>query len=792
MSHAARLAVRFLLTVCLIGLGWGGWYVYTKGFGRSWRQFVTSEFHKRGVEVSIRRLTLDPFKGLVARDVQIVDERGHALAVINRLILDINYSNLVRRKPFLDAVDLRHAKLDLPIDSSSKDSPRVRISGLNAHLQFPPHQVYLPHAEADVYGIHITATGRLINPDQFRPAPPAGKEQKKTRSEWIAILMKELKRLRYQSEAPRLDLRVTGDLAHPEAIFGEATFWGEKIEREGYRLNNLYAAVTLRDGLIDLKRCSAADDGGALDGNALYDMKARTVQFQFRSTLDLQAIARSARLGFDRGQFVLRSPPSIEVAGTARFLDTFELSAIGHISTGKFSIKSVAFEALSAGFSLDGGRWFVRRLRAIHSSGEVTADAIQLPGDFRLRLQSTLNPKVLLPLLPAKAVETLEDWDFPQPPDARWEVRGTSASNPGDWDATGEVHLRHSVLRGVPLDSAVSKVLFKEGAFTCEDFKVERPEGSASGTFTYDFRKHEARLTGIKSALNTGEASAWIDPDLVQRVAPYRFKSPPNLSINGLVQFGAGKNTNLEILVDAPAGMDYVFLKRNLSASSISGRLLFTDDRLRIFDLDAAIFGGRLQGGADISLARKSQKYTAQITAQDIDFEQLTKLYFDYDGSRGMLDGEYNFGGIGEDPRTMQGHGSIKVANGNVFAIPILGPLSGVLNGIVPGMGYNLARKASSTFEVQDGTVETKDFVVDGKGFNMFGAGKIDFSNDKMDFDIRLDAAGIPGTLLFPVSKLFEYTSTGSLSKPAWRLKLGSPHPNARETPKPPASSRPL
>lgn len=139
-----------LLAALLAGLAWGGWYVYTKGFGRGWREFITQEFRKRGVEVSIGRLTLDPFKGLVARDVSIVDENGLSLAVINRLILDINYPNLVRRQPFLDAVDLSNAKLDLPVNPSSKASPRVRVAGLNAHLQFPPHQVYLPRAEADV------------------------------------------------------------------------------------------------------------------------------------------------------------------------------------------------------------------------------------------------------------------------------------------------------------------------------------------------------------------------------------------------------------------------------------------------------------------------------------------------------------------------------------------------------------------------------------------------------------------------------------------------------------------
>src|SRR5205823_9398815 len=103
---------------------------------------------------------------------------------------------------------------------------------------------------------------------------------------------------------------------------------------------------------------------------------------------------------------------------------------------------------------------------------------------------------------------------------------------------------------------------------------------------------------------------------------------------------------------------------------------------------------------------------------------------------------------------------------GNVFAIPVLGPFSGILNNIVPKMGYDIAHKASCNFEVRDGVASTGDFVVKGNGFDMLGGGRIFFLDDKIDFNIRLNAQGVPGVLLFPVSKLFEYVSDGSLSKP--------------------------
>ncbi len=120
----------------------------------------------------------------------------------------------------------------------------------------------------------------------------------------------------------------------------------------------------------------------------------------------------------------------------------------------------------------------------------------------------------------------------------------------------------------------------------------------------------------------------------------------------------------------------------------------------------------------------------------------------------------------------MEGEGELTVTDGNVFSIPFLGPLSGVLDSIVPGMGHSVARHAATRFSISGGVISTEDFVVQGNGFSMIGNGRLHFLDDKMDFDMRINAQGLPGILLFPVSKLFEYTADQKLSKPVWRLKI--------------------
>jgi hypothetical protein len=61
----------------------------------------------------------------------------------------------------------------------------------------------------------------------------------------------------------------------------------------------------------------------------------------------------------------------------------------------------------------------------------------------------------------------------------------------------------------------------------------------------------------------------------------------------------------------------------------------------------------------------------------------------------------------------------VEVTNGDVFAIPIFGPLSGILNRILPGSGYSIAHEASADFKVDQGIIHTDDFDADGTLFSM-------------------------------------------------------------------------
>src|SRR5207244_12651031 len=109
-----------------------------------------------------------------------------------------------------------------------------------------------------------------------------------------------------------------------------------------------------------------------------------------------------------------------------------------------------------------------------------------------------------------------------------------------------------------------------------------------------------------------------------------KLRPPPAVNANVVYQFRGGKNTRLEIKVDGGSGMDYVFLGKTLSFDRVSGRLLYTNDRLQITDLRGVLLAGTLRGNADISLARNDPRYRARISVNALNFPSLTDLYFNY------------------------------------------------------------------------------------------------------------------------------------------------------------------
>lgn len=764
-----KVMARILVLALCGGMVWTLWYVNTKGFTKSWRNRVQAEFLKHGIVTDIRRLTLDPFRGLTANDVAIYrsPERRQTVALVHQVTLDINYAELIRGRAFLSAVDLRGTRLDLPVIEGERDVT-LTVADLDARIAFPPGQIRVSQLDCRIFGVGLNATGTLLLPADYTPAFDAGDGP--VDAPWIEPLVNALESLEFPGEPPGLTLSFTGDIRSIESlVIDNARLRSGPVVFGSARIESVDAVIDYMDKRLDLRRLAARDTRGELLATGGFSFDARAGAFEVLSTLDLQPLLAEVFDFQPLRELTFFTEPRIQATVDIALDRDDPLKLLLSTSAREIGVRSIVFDSLDARLAWQGGRLFVPRFLLAHESGTLEAEFLREADGLRARVTSTLDPKALVPLLDRKSILMLNEWEFTEPPTLTLEGGGPDMAG---FQASGTVRLGPSSYRGVDLIGATSRIEIADRRVTYRDFHIRRAEGEGRGTFTYDFGAGEARLENVVSTMDPDKVAQWIDPEFVDDVLPYRFRSPARVRADGVVKLGGSLGTRITLRIAGSDGMDYTFLGKDLPIEDVSGTLTIEDYTLRLNDFEGRLFGGRVDLDATISVDPDDPVYSCSIRLENADFPSITGLYFDYTDSQGLLSGTYTFRGRDTDPARMSGSGEVVVLNGDVFRIPFLGPVSSLLNTIVPGMGYSVADRARASFTVDDGVISTDDFEVISEAFTMTGGGDILFIEDRLDFDIRINAKGLPGILLFPVSKLFEYTADGALDDPGWRPKI--------------------
>src|SRR5947209_5833640 len=284
-----RIAVNLARLVMLVAIAVSfsvGWYLAKRGFGRQWRFRVVEELRKRGVEASIGRLTLDPFRGLVAKNVRIFDykNRENTLALISEVSLDISYAALIHHEPFLNALDVRDAQIILPFKTADEKGDRAALTNLRAHVYFPPEQIYVSQAEGIFCGIRISATGQLIKRENYQPSPALSAEEWQRRLLIAQRAVNELQKFRFPATRPSLQIKFSGDVAELEKAHVESILRGDRLQRGTYEMRDLSAAAEWNNQQLTIAHCEWNDGMGSIAGRANWNLEGNRASFQTRSS----------------------------------------------------------------------------------------------------------------------------------------------------------------------------------------------------------------------------------------------------------------------------------------------------------------------------------------------------------------------------------------------------------------------------------------------------------------------------------------------------------------------------
>ena len=777
-GHFWRVTAALVLTLLL----WGAWFVNTQGFSKKWRNYLNREFRKHGFEVAIQRLTLDPFRGLVARNVQIFPygDDTRPTGEINEVALDVDYTRLFRGKDFLNAIDLRNSDIKIPM---ADDAPPMIIQHLSARIALPEGEVVLRELEATILGVKISAEGRLSTapsetvtlsshpkrqdrpPEEPSQDPQA--DMKAAIAQWWPVLRTELLRYEVTRKPVRLKIGFSGRLDQLSDIEVNAHLEGRDLLREGEEVKHVDVHASYADQELTIKNMVLEAAQGKLRANATLEAGEHAGgRFQVDGKFNFLPILQPM-LPQDSvlREISLQTPPEITMSGSIRQVDGKVVpELVGKLGSVDPIFRGEHFEHLEADFAMNGDRWMVQGLKLVHASGQLTGAMRVLPEDVRAELESTLSPRAIASVLGMHSA--LNDIEFTRSPEIKLQMAG-KALGISNVVTRGTLNLPKFRYRGVWFESGRAQVLYQDGLTSLDNVVLERGEGNIHGKFRVD-RTPNLILDDVKSTINAGELTKVLGTFLERSLQPYRIRENPTVNVTGHVGLSPGVPSDLTIKIDAPAGMEASLFGKVLVADKVSADVTYHNGKLEIPDLRTDMYEGTLNLGLLIDFGGRS--LDGKVSVEGVDYRKVGQLFTGNENLDGKLSGSTEFNAQIGQLRTLSGSGSAQVVSQNVFNMSFLGPLSGLLDNTI-GFGASKARDFNIAFDIEEGRVKANKVEIITSGYALTGNGIYDLVDGSLDATMRANMRGGPGLLLYPVSKLMEFSASGTLREPQWRAK---------------------
>ena len=771
--HLFKLFIRLALVILFIGIPVATWYLRNVGIDFGAREALSQALSNNAMDVTIGRLALDPFRGLIAEEVSVSDKSPshHTLARLSSLVVSLNLSELLQRRIVVDRISLQRASASIPL-LKSDDSVRLTASDIDAEIFLLGDKLRFSLLDGKIAGIRIQFNGEILNPLALQVTHSENSQH--LDETFLQSLTKIFSDISFPDGSPTLKANFDYDASDPQSLqIGGIQFVANKTSFRNAHVDSIAIHADYANGNLSIPHILIRDKSGQLQASGNWNKPAAEAQLSVISSLNPSTfinafVSKESPLR----KLQLPSPPRFEADFSVDLKSKIpQFKATGQLSAPEFRFDSMKFTNAGLGFSYGNGIFYARDIALSASRGQLTGNLWMASDDIRLTLKNSIPPPDLAPLFDAPAQEFLRNMQFKDLPEVRVSLNTKKLDFPSI-RGTGHVKLGRTAMRGSWVDSGDADFDIADRCFTYKNIVIAMGAGRGTGLFAYDIAKQEVRFENIRSTLIPCDLMMWIDPRIAKTLTPYRFRSGPLVTLQGKVGMRGPEKNALSINVESAAGLDYDLLGKTLSFGRTTGHVDVTANKVHVNIKKAELLGGNVALDTLVSINPKDPTFSTDVTLNRVDFAKLTTLYFKYDDSKGFISGRYKFNARMGEESLMTGTGNIRIEDGNVFAIPLFGPFSYILGSILPGVVYNTARLATADFTAANQKITTKNIEIQGRGFSMFGQGDIFFLTGGLDMSMRINAQGIPGIVFFPVSKLFEYYSNGTISEPHWSPKI--------------------
>ena len=601
-------------------------------------------------------------------------------------------------------------------------------------------------------------------------------------------------------------VRVTGDLATPllrngPSMADPSWMWWTNIAP--YNLNLECELTDNRSPHLDVEsvRCQAiwsapelslsnlqaVIDQRKLGAAATLNVASRQLHAQLTSTIDPHKIAPVLTDGARKWlqQFTWAAPPDVQgqveltlPAWTNREPDWGAEVQPSLSLAGEFTVqhggsyRGVQADAAHSHFSYSNMCWHLPDLAVARAPGRLEAEHREddRTKEFYWHIKSSVDPNIARPLLGPDPQRVFDLIGLTSPPVVEAEVWGRSHS-PEQTGVRGRIALTNFSFRGESATTLQAELLYTNKLLTVIAPRLERgtQHVSADGLLA-DFNAEVIYLTNGFSTADPLFVARAIGPKIAKTIAPYQFERPPTARVHGIIPLHGEEAANLHFDIE---GGPFHWWKFNLPY--IAGHVHWAGLQLDISELRTRFYDGVASGAAGFRFPEDRDMdfhFTATVTNA-----LLQSLMADLSAHTNRLEGRLDgtvvvTHALGSRSDSVQGYGLLRLRDGLIWDIPIFGVFSPVLDGIVPGLGTSRASAAACTFAMTNGVVRSDDLEIRSPALRVQYRGTVDLDskvNARVEAELLRDmwlVGPLVSTVFWPVTKMFEYRVTGTLSEP--------------------------
>ncbi len=777
-GFAARIASHFVLaTVGLLAALLVAAFLLLRfsGVPTQFKNVLLAELEARDLTISVGRLSLDPLGHLIASRVAVFRnrDRQEIWLQVDRVRLSVAWLAWWKGKPWIRNASVHNATIHLPITPQSE----VELSQVSARVNFVPGALEILQAKARVLNLELRLKGRiLLNGYPSFPPPPA-EQQQASDLLWHRILA-VVDEIETQRPIP-VEVELSMATRDPGEASIHCRMLPPPLSWRQIPLGRLAGDLRLAGRTLRLEEFRLGFPRGEISLWGEADLPQQTGFIEFLSNADPTVLRPSLpdKIASVVQEFHFVDLPSLSGRLTTQWGPTRSLRLSADLHWHHFRYRGHPFDELSIPLAYDGAKLFIPEAKLRSPTGKVDAELLyeSAPPKLRIKMESTVDPTLFRGLAGPAADNFLESLSFPkEPPWAKGEVTSDKPFDLLSWEAHGSFVAKNCSYKGVAVRTIQSDIGFQDQTLRFSRFTASRPEGTISGNFDNDFGHKIVTVHNLASSVDVIASAPALGEKFPPYVQPYRFEKPPRLQVSGIVDLNEGsKNpvSNLRVEVQSDSVLNYVLFDRNFPIVSPKGRILLRRNELTVQIDQSSLFDGPLHGNLQVMLRPPpaAPRFHAVFDLDHGDFHKVMSNLYHVEKSSGLLQFHLNLEGLIGNLPSLTGDGDFDVRDGYILSIPFLGGLSTGMSSVIPDFAMAKADQAHAHFRIGNGEVSTDQFTISSVSFTIIGKGSYNFLHDNLEADARVNVRGPMGTVLFPISKLFEYHGSGKLAAPDWK-----------------------